>query len=88
MLGDDADSPRYIRTIPRRRYRFIAPRAAASSDEIFLAVLPLESFSSDSGQEYFADGLTEELITELTHISAMKVISRTSLMRYKKSRKT
>jgi len=50
-----------------------------------LAVLPLENFSRDPEQEYFADGMTEALITELSKISALKVISRTSAMRYKKT---
>jgi TolB-like protein len=52
-----------------------------------LAVLPLENLSGDKGQEYFADGMTEELITSLAKISALKVISRTSVMLYKGSKK-
>ncbi len=52
-----------------------------------LAVLPLENLSRDPEQEYFADGMTEALITELSKISALKVISRTSAMRYKNSNK-
>jgi TolB-like protein len=48
-----------------------------------LAVLPLENLSNDTGQEYFADGMTEQLITDLAQISALKVISRTSVMQYK-----
>ena len=51
-----------------------------------LAVLPLSNLSSDPEQEYFADGMTEELITELSKISALKVTSRTSVLRYKGSR--
>jgi serine/threonine protein kinase/TolB-like protein len=53
-----------------------------------LAVLPLRNLSGDPNQEYFADGMTEELITELSGISALKVISRTSVMPYKKSDKS
>lgn len=48
-----------------------------------IAVLPLENLSRDPEQEYFADGMTEELISELAKISALRVISRTSVMRYK-----
>ena len=52
-----------------------------------LAVIPLANFSGDPQQEYFADGMTEELITELSRISALKVISRTSVMQYKGTKK-
>jgi TolB-like protein len=52
-----------------------------------LAVLPLQNLSGDPKQEYFADAMTEELITELSRISALNVISRTSVMRYKGSDK-
>jgi TolB-like protein len=53
-----------------------------------LAVLPLQNLSGDPSQDYFSDGMTEELITELSRISGMKVISRTSVMRYKNSNKS
>jgi eukaryotic-like serine/threonine-protein kinase len=53
-----------------------------------LAVLPLENLSGDSSQDYFTDGMTEELITDLSQINALKVISRKSVMRYKKSEKS
>jgi TolB-like protein/DNA-binding winged helix-turn-helix (wHTH) protein/Flp pilus assembly protein TadD len=52
-----------------------------------LAVLPLESLSSDASQDYFADGMTDELISDLGQISALRVISRTSVMVYKRARK-
>jgi len=48
-----------------------------------LAVLPLENLSGDPDQDYFSDGMTEALITELSRIKALKVISRTSVMRFK-----
>jgi TolB-like protein len=53
-----------------------------------LAVLPLENLSGDSTQEYFADGMTEALINNLAKIRALRVISRTSVMRYKGTRKS
>jgi TolB-like protein/DNA-binding winged helix-turn-helix (wHTH) protein/Flp pilus assembly protein TadD len=52
-----------------------------------LAVLPLENLSGDASQDYFADGMTDELITDLGQISALRVISRTSVMPYKGARK-
>src|SRR6202451_2899470 len=53
-----------------------------------LAVLPLESLSSDASQDYFADGMTDELISDLGQISALRVISRTSVMGYKHALKS
>jgi TolB-like protein/DNA-binding winged helix-turn-helix (wHTH) protein/Flp pilus assembly protein TadD len=152
-LGDSATSPRFVETVARRGYRFIAdvrivegtpidrpeaptpdlvpvadqPFAAvaapSSSDRLrrwspwmisgvalalasavlvvwtlqsrsgrpelirSLAVLPLENLSGDVAQEYFADGMTDELIATLGQIGALRVISRTSVMPYKRVRK-
>jgi TolB-like protein/DNA-binding winged helix-turn-helix (wHTH) protein/Flp pilus assembly protein TadD len=154
-LGDSAENPRFIETLPKRGYRFIAdvsvldtdarPRrpgsvagnlpatkpghevqdarlavapkrrlwparrvvvalalvlclliffawrfrsqAAAPSGIRSIAVLPLENLSGDASQNYFADGMTDELITDLAQISALRVISRTSVMVYKGARK-
>ena len=151
-LGDAAEHPRYIETLPRHGYRFIAAvepvapaplsaTVAAVSDRRSamrtsplqrwlvvasaavivalmallvalnvgglrervlravgaarepplqiqsIAVLPLENLSRDPEQEYFADGMTEELITNLGKISALRVISRTSVMQYKGTKK-
>jgi TolB-like protein/DNA-binding winged helix-turn-helix (wHTH) protein/Flp pilus assembly protein TadD len=152
-LGDSAENPRFVETVGRRGYRFIAdvaivdaappsrPEAVAerlpgpayparpelpsklvpqrpswpldgkargfalvavsailmvwmlqrgshSSPTIrSLAVLPLESLSDDASQDYFADGMTDELITDLGQIKALRVISRTSVMQYKRTRK-
>jgi len=82
-LGDIAETPRYIETLPRRGYRFVE-RVESREDSIqSLAVLPLENLSRDPEQEYFVDGLTEALITSLAKISALRVISRTTAMQYK-----
>jgi TolB-like protein/DNA-binding winged helix-turn-helix (wHTH) protein/Tfp pilus assembly protein PilF len=145
-LGDSADRPRWIETLPRRGYRFIAPverspdsaeaavvdhqklpkpifqrrwiaivllvpimiGAVAAAlllglnvggwgDRVFmrsptpqiqaLAVLPLTNLSGDPEQEYFADGMTEALITDLGKVSKPRVISRQSIMQYKGSKK-
>ena len=53
-----------------------------------IAVLPLQNLSSDPSQEYFSDGMTDELITELSRVSTLKVISRTSSMHFKKTERT
>ena len=152
-LGDSADNPRFIETLPRRGYRFIAPveasprgaQAAAPALEtvpetrpaptagtgaafrkwtnfgwilvavvllgslivasaggfrhrVFggrgrtsiqsIAVLPLVNLSNDISQDYFADGMTEALTTDLGKISALRVISRTSVMQYKGTKKS
>jgi TolB-like protein/DNA-binding winged helix-turn-helix (wHTH) protein/Flp pilus assembly protein TadD len=134
-LGDSAESPRFVETVARRGYRFIAdvkvvdpiaPESPAPAIAVAprsrrvwalsaiavalltllatgvlwmrhtgdrspairsLAVLPLESLSNDASQDYFADGMTDELISDLGQISALRVISRTSVMAYKHSRK-
>ncbi len=53
-----------------------------------IAILPLTNLSSDSAQEYFADGMTEELTSELGQVNSLRVISRTSTMTYKGTKKT
>ncbi len=68
------------------RDRLLGRPSAAQIDS--LAVLPLDNLSGDPEQEYFADGMTDTLIAELSKIGALKVISRTSTMRYKKSEKS
>lgn len=103
-LGDSAETPRYIETLPRRGYRFIE-RVDEVKPEVSIpplrrsrkveargiqavAVLPLEDLSADPGQDYFTDGMTEALITSLAKIKALRVISRTSAMQYKGARKS
>src|SRR5580704_13302854 len=103
-LGDSAHAPRYIETLPRRGYRFIERvdevKAEANTSPLrhnrdghvrgiqALAVLPLKDLSGERGHEYFADGMTEALITCLAKIKALRVISRASAMQYKGVRKS
>ena len=97
-LNDSADRPRYIETLPRLGYRFIASvTATAASPEppatpapkARLAVLPFVNSSSDPSQEYFSDAMTDEIITELSALapSELAVIARTTAMHYKGTRK-
>jgi TolB-like protein/Flp pilus assembly protein TadD len=95
LLGDSAHSPRYIETLPRLGYRFIcAPvspeKPAHTNGKKMLAVLPFENLSGDSQQEYFADGLTEEIISHLgqLHPKRLGVIARTSAIQYKGTKKS
>jgi serine/threonine protein kinase/TolB-like protein len=68
------------------RSRFAAsPRARSAARVQSLAVLPLEDLSGDASQAYFADGLTEELITRLSKITGLSVTSRTTVMQFKQS---
>jgi TolB-like protein len=53
-----------------------------------LAVLPLQNLSAEPAQEYFSDGMTDALITDLAQIGSLKVISRTSSMQYKQTKKS
>ncbi len=108
-LGDDADNPRFVETLHRRGYRFIAavesdgqpmrnlhvvrtqaaPLAAIISS-VRLVVLPFANLSNDPAQEYFSDGLTEEMITQIGRLcpGRLGVIARTSSMLFKKSTKS
>src|SRR5467141_2266828 len=128
-LGDSSENPRFVETLPRRGYRFIAaveevlPKTtrarnlltlagvltavvlallfglnlAGTRDRLFrrtgnrpirsLVVLPLQNLSGDPSQEYFVDGMTEALTTDLGKIGALRVISRTSAMQYKGTHK-
>ena len=64
------------------------PRPARPSGELAIAVLPLQNYSGDASQAYFADGITEALITDLAHIKGLRVTSRTSSMSYKGTTKS
>jgi TolB-like protein/tetratricopeptide (TPR) repeat protein len=91
-LGDSAERPRFIETLPKRGYRFIAaaspgspPAESAAPARARLMVLPFLNLSGDPRQDYFTDAMTEEIITELAALSPrdLAVIARTTAMRYK-----
>lgn len=127
-LGDSADAPRFIETLPRRGYRFVAPvdgavsqaadaarpgrwwiaaaavavllgvggyaawrhaRSTAATGRVMLAVLPFENLSGDAGQEFFSDGLTDEMITQLGSLNPARlgVIARTTAVQYRRPTK-
>ncbi len=62
---------------------FFRSRKITSNSVNSIAVLPLENLSNDTSQDYFADGMTDQLITDLGQIGALRVISRTTVMQYK-----
>jgi TolB-like protein/Tfp pilus assembly protein PilF len=81
-LGDTAESPRYIETLPRRGYRFLNT-VTAPNLEVSIAVLPFLSLSPDPDNEIFADGMCEEIISSLAHVKNLRVIARTSAFSFK-----
>jgi TolB-like protein/Flp pilus assembly protein TadD len=97
-LNDSANNPRFVETLPRRGYRFIAvvipPDQQASSISTpsaipSLAVLPFQNLCSDAvAQDYFVDGMTETLICTFGQIRGWRVIALFSAKEYKDSRKT
>ncbi len=94
-LGESARNPRYIETVPKRGYRLIVPDSEVSgapaapqgpADRPVLAVLPFQNLSADPGDDYLCDGVTELLIANLAQLAALRVISRTSVMRFRDTR--
>jgi TolB-like protein/Tfp pilus assembly protein PilF len=92
-LEDDAETPQFIETLPRRGYRFIAPverrERSPRRSRAMLAVLPFGNLTGDPEQEYFAEGMTEELIAQLGRLrpDRLGVIALTSARRYKNTTK-
>jgi TolB-like protein/Tfp pilus assembly protein PilF len=93
-LEHDGNGQEYIATVSKRGYRFVAevvemPQRVLQQ-KLMLAVLPFENMSGDVTQEYFSDGLTEEMITQLSRLNPerLAVIARTSAMRYKGTNKS
>jgi TolB-like protein/Tfp pilus assembly protein PilF len=83
-LGDGPES-RYIETVPKRGYRFVAAVRSIRDGHgarRSLAVLPLVNLSGDRAQDFFAEGMTDELIGRLMRLPALRVASRTSVMTY------
>ena len=89
VLGDLADAPRFVETLPRRGYRFVAavevvdavpaPRQRAP---LRIAVMPFQSIGASTEPDYFGQGLTEELITTLTRLAPghLRVLARATVM--------
>lgn len=92
LLGEDRLKPRFIETVATIGYRFICPVAKEVRSSPLrvnsIAVLPLENLSRDPEQDYFADGMTEALICNLSGIQALRVISRTTALRFRQTRKS
>jgi TolB-like protein len=94
-LGDSADHPRYIETLPKRGYRFLAPTASGAFPEpspprrARIVVLPFANAGGDPAEEYFVDSMTDEIITALCKISLeqLAVIARTTSLHYRNSDK-
>jgi len=88
-IGDSGRRQQFVRTIPRKGFRFIGDvtgpiRPVDRSDvRPRIAVLPFTNISGDETQEYFADGLTEDVITDLAQISALFVTARNTVFAWK-----
>jgi TolB-like protein len=94
-LAKEPEGDRWIETLPRRGYRFVGPVTAVNTDSAVerkspiqpnlpsIAVLPFENLSGDPDQDYFADGVVEEIITALSRFRQLFVIARNSSFTYK-----
>jgi len=92
-VGDDGKVQAVIKTFPRRGFRWVAEVGQSDdttaklkayiSDKPSIAVLPFENLSNDPEQEYFSDGIAEDIITGLSRIRSFLVIARNSTFAYK-----
>src|SRR5687767_9204357 len=82
-LGDEADNPRFVETLPRRGYRLIVKVSDTEPAIDSLAVLPLLNAGGSADTEYLSDGLTEHLINNLSRLRDLRVMSRNSVLSYK-----
>ncbi len=83
---DDARNPHIIQTIPRRGYRLIASVArlgVPAGSQPSIAVLAFSDISPEKDQEYFCDGIADEVITSLTRLKGLRVVARTSSFSFK-----
>lgn len=87
-LGDSAVEPRFIETLSRLGYRFIAQVEPALAAPPTLAVLPFENLNHDPERDFFADGVADALTTALGNVSTLRVISRQSVLHLKGTRRT
>ena len=97
VLAEGAGGRQFIETLPKRGYRFVGPcaamaqpAAATGAGRRMLVVLPFENLSGGRKHDYFSEGLTEEMISQLARLSPeqLGVIARTSAMQYKSTTKT
>ena len=98
-LGEGRNEQKYIKTVPRRGYRFVAPvrevqtpavpqrktaqGAAGAEERVSVAILPLLNMSGDANAEYLSDGITESIINSLSQLPSLRVLARSTVFRYK-----
>lgn len=91
-LGESSEKPKFIETVPRRGYRFIGRISESDEDgrkqrahKVMMAILPLKNLSGNPAEDYFSDGMTEELITRFATLmpKGVGVIARATAMKYK-----
>lgn len=87
-LGESTENAKYIETVPRRGYRFVAKMIEPGEDAddkgiVSLAVLPFVNASNDPNMEYLSDGITESIMNGLSHLPQLKVTARSTVFRYK-----
>ena len=79
-LEDSPNKPRFIETLPRRGYRFLVPveKPSSAPQDASVAVLPFTNLSADRENDYFSDGLAEEILNALSQVEDLRVAARTS----------